>query len=236
MDNSTTPQEMFTGIRTTANMNHQHVFGCPIYAATSQVANGFKAPKWETRSRLGINLGFSPCHANNVYLFLNPITGLVSPQFHVKHDDSFITVEGEDSSNSVSQTWKILAGFRGSKNSSFWPTNNIRHTDKTHQESTEPTEYINTNTNSSTQDSTTREGRPSRTPAPRELLTYNKDNVQTSVRTDSFINTIRTPNLYSLSVSSNPDIMYLYEARKENDWPSFQKAMGEDVRVHNESK
>ncbi|KAL7464856.1 hypothetical protein ACHAXS_005184 [Conticribra weissflogii] len=50
------------------------------------------APKWEPRARLGIYVGRSPHHAGNVALVLNPITGLVSPQFHIAFDDDFTTV------------------------------------------------------------------------------------------------------------------------------------------------
>jgi len=48
--------------------------------------------KWEPRSRLGIYIGHSPCHAGTVPLVLNPRTLHVSPQFHVAFDDHFTTV------------------------------------------------------------------------------------------------------------------------------------------------
>ena len=41
---------------------------------------------------MGIYLGRSPAHAENVALVLNPKTGLVSPHFHVVFDDNFTTV------------------------------------------------------------------------------------------------------------------------------------------------
>ena len=47
--------------------------------------------KWTDRSRIGIFLGLSREHASSVSLVLNPDTGLVSPQFHLKHDKRFET-------------------------------------------------------------------------------------------------------------------------------------------------
>ena len=47
------------------------------------------APKWRQRSWLRVYLGPSPNHARSVALVLNPRTGHVSPQFHVKFDDFF---------------------------------------------------------------------------------------------------------------------------------------------------
>ncbi|KAL7466425.1 hypothetical protein ACHAXS_006718, partial [Conticribra weissflogii] len=70
-----------------------HTWGCPCYVLDSRLQSHPKAvPKWEPRSRLGIYVGRSPHHAGNVALVLNPLTGLVLPQFHVVFDDKFTTV------------------------------------------------------------------------------------------------------------------------------------------------
>jgi hypothetical protein len=51
----------------------------------------------------------SPRHAWSVALVLNPRTGLVSPQWHVKFDDDFATVgEASDETHGL---WKLQAGF-----------------------------------------------------------------------------------------------------------------------------
>ena len=74
-------------------MKHHHTFGCPVYILDSRLQTNPKGvPKWEPRSRLGIYVGHSPAHADSVELFLNPKTGLVSPQYHVVYDDQLITV------------------------------------------------------------------------------------------------------------------------------------------------
>ena len=50
-------------------------------------------PKWDSRSRLGLYLGQSPRHSRSVSLVLNLQTGLVSPQYHVRHDNLFETLK-----------------------------------------------------------------------------------------------------------------------------------------------
>jgi hypothetical protein len=47
----------------------------------------------EDRARVGINLGFSPQHARHVHLILSLTTGCVSPQFHCKFDNHFMTLQ-----------------------------------------------------------------------------------------------------------------------------------------------
>ena len=50
-------------------------------------------PKCDARSLAGIYLGQSPIHNRKVALVLNIHTGYISPQFHVKFDESFRTVQ-----------------------------------------------------------------------------------------------------------------------------------------------
>ncbi len=65
-----------------------HTWGCPCSILDSRLQSNPKAiPKWEPQSWLGIYVGQSFHHAGNVALVLNPITGLISPQFHVIFDD-----------------------------------------------------------------------------------------------------------------------------------------------------
>ena len=90
--NGTTRIEMFSNVKVSTRMKDFHTWGCPIFALHNKLqGNSGKVSKWNSRARLGINLGFSPRHARTVYLVLSLDTGLVSPQFHVKHDDFFET-------------------------------------------------------------------------------------------------------------------------------------------------
>ena len=71
------------------NPKHWHPFGCPVYVLTEPLQAGAPFHKWKVRARVGVNLGQSPIHNQNVALVLNLDTGHVSPQFHVKFDNSF---------------------------------------------------------------------------------------------------------------------------------------------------
>eukprot|EP00804_Cyclotella_cryptica_P010321 CCRYP_012254-RA/>CCRYP_012254-RA protein AED:0.10 eAED:0.03 QI:0/0/0/1/1/1/3/0/1268 len=87
------PEELFSGIKCSqSNLPRAHVFGCPIYVLDPRLQDGKKIPKWESRARQGIFVGFSPHHSTSVPLILNPRTQHISPQFHVIFDDVFTTV------------------------------------------------------------------------------------------------------------------------------------------------
>ena len=78
-------------------------------------------PKWQKRAWLGVYLGPSPNHSRTVHLILNPRTGHVLPQYHVKHDDFFETVSNKNSNfDSPEPEWKRLSGLvkNGNKKSS----------------------------------------------------------------------------------------------------------------------
>jgi hypothetical protein len=92
-DDGQAPIERFAGVKARVCMRQWHTFGCPAYVVHDALQSGRKISKWESRSRIGIYLGNSPVHASSVYLILNPATGLVSPQFHVRMDNEFHTVE-----------------------------------------------------------------------------------------------------------------------------------------------
>jgi len=106
--------EVFGNFSVGHRLSDCHTFGCPVYALQNALQGGSTVPKWSPRARLGVNLGPSPFHACNVYLILNPTTGLVSPQFHVSFDDFFETILYQDWDTSVDPTWKVLAGLESS--------------------------------------------------------------------------------------------------------------------------
>jgi hypothetical protein len=75
------------------SLSNFHTFGCPCYVLEHRLQSGAgKIPKWEPHARMEIYVGWSPSHATNVSMVLNPRTGHISPQFHVVHDDDFTTV------------------------------------------------------------------------------------------------------------------------------------------------
>jgi hypothetical protein len=86
--------ELFAKTEVRPNLRHHHHFGVPVYVLDDKAQAGFKLSKWVARARIGIYLGKSPRHSLSVAMVLNPKTGHVSPQFHVKFDDVFETVKG----------------------------------------------------------------------------------------------------------------------------------------------
>ena len=86
---NSSPLEKFSGVQVAPKLRHFHSFGCPTYVLDNAIQSRQGAPKWRQRSRLRVYLGPSPNHARSVALVLNPCTGHMSPQFHVKFDDFF---------------------------------------------------------------------------------------------------------------------------------------------------
>jgi Reverse transcriptase (RNA-dependent DNA polymerase) len=108
-----TPMEMFSGVAIAPNLLHHHPFGCPFYVLERKMQGGFKAPKWASRARLGVYLGSSDYYANNVGLVLSITTGLVSPQFHLKYDDEYISVSPDYGNIIPCSEWQFKCGFIG---------------------------------------------------------------------------------------------------------------------------
>ena len=104
--------EKFTGVPIRPKLCHYHAFGCPTYVLDNALQSGQGVPKWKQRARLGIYLGPSPSHARTVALILNPQTGHVSPEVHVKFDDFFETVGNSPTDMDMPEPeWKYLSGF-----------------------------------------------------------------------------------------------------------------------------
>ena len=106
------PLEWFSGVKVTPKLRHFHAFGSPTYVLDNALQSGQGSPKWKKRSSLGVYLGPSPSHARSVALVLNPRTGHVSPQFHVKFDDFFETVQDKSTDLDAPELeWKYISGF-----------------------------------------------------------------------------------------------------------------------------
>ena len=108
------PMQLFTGHDfQVATHQHLHPFGCPMYVLKDEPASGKKGAKWGERARCGIYLGLSPEHARSVCLVMSLTTGLVSPQFHVKADDNFETVNSTNNAPVpvFPSMWQSIHGF-----------------------------------------------------------------------------------------------------------------------------
>lgn len=96
MDTGLSPNEMWT--RSTVMdaadvLANCHVWGCPVFVLEPKLRkSGVKIPKWDPRSRQGVNVGFSRLHSSLIALVLNTTTKTITTQFHVVFDDAFTTV------------------------------------------------------------------------------------------------------------------------------------------------
>ena len=106
------PLERFSKSDVSPQLKSNHTFGCPVYDLQDSLQAGGHLPKWNSRARLGIYLGPSPRYASSVSLVLSLSTGLVSPQFHVKHDNFFETVQPLSVNPTTPSNWQILEGFQ----------------------------------------------------------------------------------------------------------------------------
>jgi hypothetical protein len=103
------PIERFSGVKIQPQLKNFHAFSCPVYVLSAPLQTQGAQSKWLSRAPLGIYLGMSLRHSKSVALVLNPRTGLVSPQFHVKFDDNFETVR--EHNDATHGQWKKLVGF-----------------------------------------------------------------------------------------------------------------------------
>jgi hypothetical protein len=106
-----TPIEKFTGVRVRPSMRNEHPFGCPAYVLDGPLQNSMKGKKWSSRARLGVYLGQSQQYSRKVSLILSLNSGLVSPQYHVVHDDEFSTLSKYASNSIPLSQWQIKCGF-----------------------------------------------------------------------------------------------------------------------------
>jgi hypothetical protein len=88
------PIEIFSSTKMKMPLHQFYHFGCPTYVLDPNLQSGQRSGmKWKQRTRLGVNLGFSPQHAKSVHLVLSLTTGCVSPQFHCTFDNNFETLK-----------------------------------------------------------------------------------------------------------------------------------------------
>ncbi len=93
-----------------------------MYVLNNRLQVSQQLNKWLPRARVWIYLGMLPHHARTVAFVLNVETALVSPQFHVKFDDSFNTVSYPRNQSINVSVWKIKAGFGTPRQTAISPT------------------------------------------------------------------------------------------------------------------
>jgi hypothetical protein len=83
-----------------------------MYVLHNVLQQGHKISKWEARSCIAIYIGPSLNHAANVGLVLSLSTSLVSPTFHTKYDDNFVTVQQRFGEYLPKSYWQFICGFK----------------------------------------------------------------------------------------------------------------------------
>ena len=111
VDGKASPMELFSGSKFRWSHYNCHTFGSPVYVLDNEIQAGQKVNKWSERARVGIFLGHSPEHAQAVSLVLSLTSGLTSPQFHCKYDDSFQTVKTSFRDSPPISKWQRVCGF-----------------------------------------------------------------------------------------------------------------------------
>jgi hypothetical protein len=219
--------------------------------------------KWKSRTRLGVNLGFSPQHAKSIHLILSLTIGCVSPQCHCTFDSGFTTL---DQYPHIESNWKYKAHFSSKPKEAKIPNQSIDETSTNEMIdtiSTRDKDILQVNQGEvelepilQSREITPNEGaqlrrsnrirkQPERygydntstmqdalstTHDESSIVTYEALQVSTEI-SDS----LRDPILSMKSVA-DPDTMYLWQARKEKDFPEFLKAMQKEIDDHTTGK
>ena len=123
------PSERFGNVPVAPKVSEYHTLGCPVYVLRNELQQCKAVPKWKSRCRLGIYIGQSPRHACSVSLVLSLTTGLVSPQFHIHHDNFFKTIGKTEVTTSL---WQRASGFK-QENRSAPILDGLNTTDETNQ-------------------------------------------------------------------------------------------------------
>jgi Reverse transcriptase (RNA-dependent DNA polymerase)/GAG-pre-integrase domain len=254
------PIEMFSMTKIMPNLIDDHPFGCPVYVLDGRLQGLGRINKWASRSRLAIYLGHSSQHSQTVSLVLSLSTGLVSPQFHTRFDDTFETIRND--LHQPRSKWQIMCGFEASTSllqhttsqnengsipsteQSEIDTSRISVDERTasidlpvHQD-TNDMQVTDTNTTASTQTTTTiNEVRSQTTRSGREVRTprHLDDFVvycAASNSKDCLEASTEHEHPMAFAASSDPDIMYLDEALKAPDRAEFIRAMQKEVQAH----
>ena len=245
------PMSRFCKTARVPPIRNQHHFGCPVYVLNKDMQDGKKARKWVDRTRIGINLGYSPRHAHSVSLVLNIETGLVSPQYHCSYDDLFETTTGTQARSIPRSKWQYKAGL--AMKEEIDPPHDEDTKDNSHDyhEQEEDTEYEgaheeedNNDTEQAPEDETqanpyvTRSGRISRAPDRLNLKAfesilepYDYSDWDDWCEKDLFAFKAGEEPL-AMKASTDPDTMYYHQAMREPDKDKFQEAIKKECEDH----
>ena len=256
--------ERFANVPISPRLKNFHTFGCPVYALKSDLQNNNgTTSKFDARARLGVNLGLSPRHARNVSLILSLDTGLVSPQFHIIHDEFFETVKPNAGNDHIVSRWQYLSGIKrlgrvkriqGANTTSAnlnqtndppskqdleqsnIPQSEIIHNSTKDVEANDPIDPSKPNAGSYYNDDGHR--RSSRLKSESSLLSSEGDyeRYYDALHEEDFKLQDDMQNPISFVATSNKDTMYWHQAMKQPDAEEFRKAAIKEFNDHCERK
>jgi len=250
------PSEKFASVSVQPKLSTYHVFGCPVYALHSSLQSSKMLRRWEPRARLGLYLGPSPRHARNVSLVLNLDTGLVSPQYHVSHDDFFETTE--DHRHQATSAWQQLAGFtKGNRRkdpNSVYSDLPVIPQEPSHPHVTPAADNLTQGpqvTSEVHDDPRQASHGPSDVPLrrssrirrppdrlheqnPSPMVSYGA--YYDAYHQEDYVTQELMDDPIAFAASSNPDILYHHEAMKQPDRLKFLDAMVQELNAHIDNK
>ena len=256
--------QIFSGSNTAARFQQFSLLGCPVYVLQNSLQAGQQIPKWHKRARLGLYLGHSPTHARSVALVLNLSIGLVSPQFHVKFDKFFETVNKYD--NKYPNQWKAVTHFEKENRTSDITAKTSDATLNNHMLAnirTEPpedtpatprgldfteetlTEYPTGKITPGTNSENNQQVKWSQWHAPSQHLRKSIEQGLLGLQCtfndyegheEYLIQREMSQPIAFVANKSDPDTMYMHQAMCQPDKEQFQKAMQEEINAHTENK
>jgi hypothetical protein len=251
---------MFSLVKQGTKLQNFHHFGCPVYVLDHNLQAGRRSGmKWKDRVRLGINLGFSPQHAKSVHLVLSLTSGCVLPQFHCTFNSNFETLKDYSVPESL---WQEKAHFvvknnmqRGqesnkdkSMTTNDLPNNESYEPDRQNEDELDiqiaPQDEIEPPQQQSIIETDESQGQNSgnrRSNRVRRMPIRYKDYVmgnQTTLHNENthiegeVLNQPIIKDVIALKSITDPDTMYLWQARKEPDFHKFMEAMQNEIDEH----
>jgi hypothetical protein len=237
------PIELFSKSPVRPNLDHFQPFGCPVFVLDANMQSGKKIPKWQLRSRMGINLGISNQHARSIVLVLNLTTGHVSPQFHVKFDPKFQTVRESLGNLAPQSDWQVECGFKPRKRNERKKTMSRNEGAKEDHLQTQREEVEVQDQIQEDQGLEMAEGRrSSQRLKDKPRVDYNEVKLARP-REDEHVafmtiaeESEEPKEVFALAASKDPDTMYYHEAMREPDREQFKEAMKKEVEAHTKNQ
>jgi hypothetical protein len=233
------PIELLSKSSVRPNLDHFQPFGCPVFVLDANMQSGKKIPKWQLRSRVGINLGISNQHARSIVLVLNLTTGHVSPQFHVKFNPKFQTVRESLGNLAPQSEWQVECGFkprRRNEKKKSMPRIEEAKEDHIPTQREEVEDQVQGN---EVQKRDLAQGiRSSASLKDKPRVNYNEMELARPREDDNvaFMTIAKESEepkeVFALAESKDPDTMYYYQAMREPDREQFKGAMEQEVEAH----